>query len=173
MRHSFLFAVAAVSAATLALPAAAQVAGGVTGNVGGQIGLSRPDATPLTGQVGQTIRDAGGMTRDTVQGAASAAGEIRPQADVRTSIDAEAQAESDGAQAELDVSTGTMVHASDGAMLGTVQSITRDTAGRVQGFVVRTADGVVRSVPATGTRIEGDAVVTGWSRAQFDQAPAN
>lgn len=169
MRHSFLFAVAAASAATLALPAAAQVAGGVTGNVGGQIGLSRPDAAPLTGQVGQTIRDAGGMTRDIVQDA----GQIRPQADVQTSIDAEARTEPDGAQAQLDVSTGAMVHASDGAMLGTVQSITRDTAGRVQGFVVRTADGVVRSVPATGARIEGDAVVTGWSRAQFDQAPAN
>lgn len=173
MRHLFLFAVAAVSAATLALPATAQVAGGLTGNVGGQIGLSRPDATPLTGQVGQTIRDAGGMTRDTVRGAASAAGEIRPQADVRTSIHGGAQAESDGAQAELDVSIGAMVHASDGAMLGTVQSTTRDTAGRVQGFVVRTPDGVVRSVPATGARIEGDAVVTGWSQAQFDQAPAN
>jgi len=57
-------------------------------------------------------------------------------------------------------------------ILGQVVRARRDTAGRVQGFVVRSADGALKAVPATGASVQGDALVTGWSEAEFEAAPA-
>ena len=47
----------------------------------------------------------------------------------------------------------------------------RDTAGRAQSLAVRTADGAVRTVPAAGASVEGGAVVTTMTEAEFEALP--
>lgn len=163
---------AALSALAMAAPASAQVLGGVTGGVqggvGGQVGV--PNVGPA---VGSTVNGASDMTRETMRDAREAARDSRPTADVGADVSASGSASADrsGAVADFDVSSGAMVHASDGAMVGNVARVTRNAAGRAEGFVVRSADGAVRYVPAAGARVEGDAVVTGWSQSEFDSAP--
>jgi len=175
---SSILAIAA-AACVAAVPASAQVLGGDVGvGAGTQVGL--PPTQPLTGTVGQTIRDAGQTARETTTDVGATtrdAVDATLNAQVTTSGDASVQAEPGQAErgqasADLDLSAGAMVHGADGAMLGTLVGTTRDTAGRIQGFAVRSADGTVKAVPATGAQVQGDVLVTGWSEAQFRAAPA-
>ena len=174
-----LVATAALSALAVAMPASAQVLGGVTGGVQGSVGgqVTTPNVGAAVGQtvdgVRGTVNDGRDMTRDTVRDARDAVNDSRPTAGVDADVDASGSAAADrsGAEADFNVSSGAMVHASDGAMLGNVVRVTRNAAGRAEGFVVRSADGAVRYVPAAGARVEGDVVVSGWSRSEFESAP--
>ncbi|WP_122467043.1 hypothetical protein [Brevundimonas lutea] len=156
----------------MAAPASAQVLGGqVGGSVGGQV------ATP---PLGSTLNDAAGLTRDTVDRTRDAARDtVNDVQDAAPPVSAQGQANadgsiaagSDGADADLDVQAGAMVHGSDGSMLGTVSSAARDSAGRAQGLVVQTAEGATKTIPTNGARVEGGAVITGWTQSQFNDAP--
>jgi hypothetical protein len=161
----------AAAALAIALPASAQVLGGTIG-----AGVGLPQTAPITGQVGSTVRDATDMTRSTVRdttrearSAATSAANTSASASVQS--DTRVAAERNGADASLNISTGAMVHGSDGNMLGSVVRLTRNSAGRVERFVVRSADGTLRSVPASGASVQGDAVVTAWSSGEFNRAP--
>ncbi|MFN4288156.1 MAG: hypothetical protein ACK4E3_06640 [Brevundimonas sp.] len=169
MRKSLLLAGVTV-AMMAAVPAMAQVAGGVTGRVtGGVTGgieTSRPDLG-----VRDTVRDTRDFGRDTLSGTRDA---VRGT-DARAGADADASArvsvERRRVSTQADVNAGTSVYARDGEMLGHVVGTTRNTRGYVQSVLVRTSDGVVRSVPAGSASIEGDAMVMGWTRARFERAP--
>lgn len=178
MKTTMMF-ISAAAAMALALPASAQVlggqlGGGVSGNVGGQAGL--PSTQPLTGAVGQSIRDAGQATRDTVRDTTSliqnATPDVQADAQLQTGVDASAHDGHAQASSDLSIDAGAEVRATDGAVLGQVVRTTRDAAGRVETLVVRSADGALKAVPASGASVQGEAVVTGWSQAQFDAAPA-
>ncbi len=67
---------------------------------------------------------------------------------------------------------GLAVRSSDGANLGEIVEVTRNEAGRAVHFLVRSADGAVRMVPAGAVTLEGEAVVTTWSESQFMQHSA-
>ena len=177
MYRTLLTTGAAVLALT-ALPATAQVVGNlggqVTGQVGGQVttpplGSTLDDAADLTRD---TVRDGSRITRDTAQDAQDTLGQT-PDVETDAAIDAQGEAgvDSSGAAVDLDVQSGAMVHASDGGMLGHVVDVTRDTAGRAQSLAVRTADGAVRTVPAAGASVEGGAVVTTMTEAEFEALP--
>ena len=165
--HRTLLTTGAAVLALTAFPAAAQVAG----DIGGQV------ATPPLGSTidrtqdltSDTVRDTGRITHDTAQDALG----HTPDLDTEVSADAQADAgvDASSASADLDVEAGAMVHASDGAMLGHVLNVTRDTAGRAQSLAVRTADGAVRTVPAAGASVEGSAVVTTMTEAEFEALP--
>jgi hypothetical protein len=177
MNTTLLTAGAAVLALT-AFPAAAQVVGNIGGQVTGQVGgqVAAPSLGSTIDQTrdvsGDTVRDTGRITRDTARDAQDTLGHT-PEVDAEVSADARADAgvNASGASADLDVGAGAMVHGSDGALLGHVLSITRDTAGRVQSLAVRTADGAVRTVPAAGASVEGGAVVTTMTEAEFEALP--
>lgn len=165
------------AAATAALFAAggahAQVAGGLTGNVGGSVGVGLPQVAPVSGVVRSTVGDARAVTRETVRDARDVARDAaRTDAGVSVNANtrADARADRDGAAVDAAIRTGVMVHSSDGAMLGTVVDVTRNTVGRATAFTLRTADGAVRSVPAGSVSLDGDVLVTGWTRTQFMQA---
>ncbi len=158
----------AAAALAIALPASAQVLGGGVGaQVGAQVGV--PQTAPITGQVGSTVRGVGDLTRGTVRDARSAASSAA-NASASVQSDTEVSADRNGSEASLNISTGAMVHGSDGNMLGSVVRLTRNSAGRVESFVVRSADGTLRSVPATGASVQGDAVVTAWTSSEFNRA---
>lgn len=174
MRKTLLTTAAAVLTLA-AFPASAQVVGGlggqVTGGLGGQVstpplGSTIDDAAGLTRD---TVRDTDRLTRDTAQDARDTLNHA-PGVDAEAAASAEAQAgvDSSGAAADLDIQAGAMVHASDGAMLGHVAGVTRDTAGRVQSLAVRTADGAVRAIPAAGASVEGGAVIAAMTEAEFE-----
>lgn len=177
MRKTLLTAGAAVLALA-ALPASAQVGG----NIGGQVtgGLGGQVTTPPLGSTldraqdfgRDTLRDGGRLTRDTVQDARDTPRHI-PDANAEAALDAQGRAgvDSSSAAADLDIRAGAMVHASDGAMLGHVADVTRDTAGRVQSLAVRTADGAVRTIPAAGATAQGGAVVAAMTEAEFEARP--
>lgn len=165
---------AGVAALALAGPAAAQV-GGLTGQVGGSVGGAVGVQTP---PLGSTLDNAGGLaqdtvdrTRDTAEDTADDARTLPGSAEAQANADGSISAGQGSAAADLDVSAGAMVHGSDGAMLGSVSSVVRDSAGRVQSLIVATADGATKTVPATGASVQGGAVVTGWTESQFDAAP--
>ncbi len=170
MTRLSLLAGAAVLA--IAAPASAQVLGGqVGGSVGGQV------STPA---LGSTLNDAAGLTRDTVDRTRDAAQDTAEDArnavppvsaQGQANADGSISADSDSTDADLDIQAGAMVHGSDGSMLATVTSVARDSAGRVQGLVVQTAEGATKTIPTEGARIEGGAVVTGWTQSQFNDAP--
>lgn len=168
---SSMLVIAAVACAT-ALPASAQVLGGNVGvGAGAQVGL--PSTQPLTGAAGQTIRDAARTVQDTTTDVGATARDgVDATVNAQVTTSGAVQADPGQASADLEVSTGAMAHGADGAMLGAVVGTTRDAAGRVQGFMVRSADGAVKAVPAAGARVQGDVLVTGWSEAQFKAAPA-
>ena len=153
-----------ISIATGAMMAAgaasAQVVGGVTGQVGATV-----QTPPVTGTVQSTVRDARDMTRDTVRNARDVVQDARPEAEVRANAGVQADASADGDTTGLDAAlkAGAMVHASDGAMLGTVVDVTRNTAGRPTAFTMRTADGAVRTMPTAGASAQGGAVVVARS----------
>ena len=176
--HRTLLTTGAAVLALTAFPAAAQVAGDIGGQVIGQVGGQV--ATPPLGSTidrtqdltSDTVRDTGRITRDTAQDAQDTLGHT-PDVDAEVSADARADAcvNASSATADLDIEAGAMVHASDGAMLGHVLNVTRDTAGRAQSLAVRTADGAVRTVPAAGASVEGSAVVTTMTEAEFEALP--
>lgn len=168
MRNLLLTTAAAVLA--IALPASAQVLGGGVGaQVGAQVGL--PRTAPITDQVGSTVSGVGDLTRGTVRDArAAASSAANASASASVQSDAGVSADRNGADASLNISTGAMVHGSDGNMLGSVVRLTRNSAGRVESFVVRSADGTLRAVPATGASVQGDAVVTTWTSSEFNRA---
>ncbi|NBW09519.1 MAG: hypothetical protein EBR82_15995 [Caulobacteraceae bacterium] len=166
-----LLLTSAAAALAIALPASAQILGGGAGaQVGAQVGL--PQTAPITGQVGSTVRGVGDVTRGTVRDARSAASSAaNTSASASVQSDTQVAAGRNGADASLNISTGAMVHGSDGNMLGSVVRLTRNSAGRIESFVVRSADGTLRSVPASGASVQGDAVVTAWSSGEFNRAP--
>lgn len=177
MNRTLLITGAAVLALT-ALPAAAQVLGNVGGQVTGQVG-GQVTTPPLGSTIDRTqdltrdtVRDTSRITRDTARDAQDTVGHT-PEVDAEVSADARTDAgvNASSASADLDVEAGVMVHASDGAMLGQVVNVTRDTAGRVQSLAVRTAEGAVRYVPAAGASVEGGAVVTTMTEAEFEAQP--
>lgn len=172
MRKTLLTAVAAL--ALTALPATAQVVDGqAAGQIGGQVtapplGSTMEDAAGLTGD---TVRDASRLTRDTAQDAQDTLGQT-PDVEAEAAAEAEARAvEPAGAAVDLDIQAGAMVHASDGAMLGHVVDVIRDSAGGVQSLTVRAADGAARTIPAAGASVEGGAVVVAMTEAQFEATP--
>ena len=155
MKTSSMLSIAA-GAMLVAGAASAQVVGGVTGQVGATV-----QVPPVAGTVGSVVRDTGQMTRETVRDTGDVVRDARPdvdaqvRADVRTSADADA----DSAEVNTGLQAGAMVHASDGAMLGTVTEVTRNTAGRATAFTLRTADGALRTLPTAGAMIQGGAVI--------------
>lgn len=171
MTKTLLFTSAAAAAALMATSASAQIAGGLGGQVGGSVGgqVGAPPISPVTGAMRDTVGHGRDMARETVRDGRRAAREVRPQvdADVNASARSDAHVHDQGAQAGLDVSVGGSVRSSDGVNLGSVADIARDAAGRTTGFLVRSADGAVRMVPADGASVQGEAVVTTWTEGQF------
>ena len=161
----------ATAALLLAGSASAQIAGGLGGQVGGSVGVGIPRTEPVARGVGATARDAGRLTRDTVRDGRDFAREARPDVNVNAeaNVRADARAGRDGASTDAAIRTGAMVHSSDGAMLGSVVDVTRNTTGRVTAFVIRTADGATRSLPAGSVSANGDVLVTGWTERQFNR----
>lgn len=174
MRTTILTASATVLALT-AFPAMAQVVGNIGGQVTGQVGgqVATPPLGSTIDRTGdltrQTVRDTSGITRDTAQDAQDTLRQT-PEVDAEASAAAQADGgvDASSASADLDVEAGAMVHASDGAMLGHVLNVTRDTAGRAQSLVVRTADGAIRTLPSAGASVEGGAVITTMTEAEFE-----
>jgi hypothetical protein len=167
MRKLMLLAGAALLAS--AAPAAAQVLGGnVGGNVSGNVGVgvSRPDLG-----VRDTIRDTRDFGRDTVRSTRDAL----PGADVRVDGRAgvEASARPRRVSTQTDVAGGTEVRARDGDLIGSVVGTTRDARGYVRTVMIRTADGVVRSVPAASADLQADAsgtvMVSRWDRRRVER----
>jgi len=150
--------------------ASAQVAGGLTGQVGGNVGLGVPRTGPIIGGVDSTVRDAGRMTRETNRDARRAARDARPEVDVNASANAraDARANRDGASVDAAIRTDAMVHSSDGVMLGSVVDVTRNAVGRATSFLIRTADGSTRSIPAGSVTVDGNVLVTAWTESQFN-----
>ncbi|MBA4808382.1 hypothetical protein [Brevundimonas sp.] len=148
------------AAAALALPASAQVLGG---DISGQAGVSTPPIGGVTGTVAGAARGAGDLTRDTVRN-------TRDVVQDATSVGANAQTDThvDHDSATADVSVGAAVRASDGDLLGQVVGLSRDTAGRTQGYLVRTIDGATRLLPAGAASVQGGVVIG----AQGDLQPA-
>lgn len=170
---SLVFVSAASAALLIAGAASAQVAGGLTGQVGGSVGVQTPSVGQTVRGVGQvtreTVRDTRDVARDTVRDARDAARDARPDVEVNANANARAdvRANRDGAATDTAIQTGVMVHSSDGVMLGTVADVVRNAQGRATSFVLRTADGATRTVPAGNVSLEGEALVTTWTDAQF------
>ncbi|MFJ6023220.1 hypothetical protein ACIQC9_01310 [Brevundimonas sp. NPDC092305] len=168
---SMIYVSAAAATLLLASSASAQVAGGLTGQVGGNVGVTTPPVGQVVQGVGSTTRDtvqgAAGMTRETVRDARNAARDARPNVNANADVQAQARADRDGAAVDAAIQSGAMIHSSDGAMLGTVTEVVRNTEGRATSFVMRTADGATRTVPAGSVSLDGQVLVTGWSESQF------
>ncbi|HEX8661509.1 MAG TPA: hypothetical protein VF686_06555, partial [Brevundimonas sp.] len=125
-----------ISVATAALliagGASAQIAGGIGGQVGGSVGVGIPQTAPITQGVGSIARDGVNTTRDTVRETRETVRDARPDVDVNANanVRADARANRDGAAVDAAIQTGAMVRSSDGATLGSVVDVTRNTAGR-------------------------------------------
>lgn len=161
----------AAAALLIAGGASAQIVGGVGGQVGGSVGVGIPQTAPITQGVGSVARDGVRTTRDTVRDTRDTVRNVRPDASVNANanVRADARANRDGAAVDTAIQTGAMVHSSDGAMLGSVVDVTRNSAGRATAFVVRSADGATRSVPAGSVSANGNVLVTGWTESQFNR----
>ena len=151
--------------------ASAQIAGGLGGQVGGSVGVGVPHTGSITHGVGSIARDGVSTTRETIREARETARDARPTARVNANANAraDARANRDGAAVDAAIQTGAMVHSSDGAMLGSVIDVTRNTAGRATAFMVRSADGATRTVPAGSVSADGNVLVTGWTESQFNR----
>ncbi|HEV7228840.1 hypothetical protein [Brevundimonas sp.] len=166
MRKLLLLTGAAL--AVSAAPAAAQVLGGVGGNVSGNVGVgvSRPDLG-----VGQTVREGRQFGRDTVRSTRDALPGAEVGVDARggTSISARPSRVS----TQTDLAVGTEVRARDGDVIGSVVGTTRNARGYVQTVLIRTADGVVRSVPAASADVQADVggsvMVSRWDRRRVER----
>ena len=161
----------AAAALLIAGGASAQIAGGLGGQGGGSVGVGLPQTGPITQGVGSTARDAGRMTRETVRDARDTAREVRPDVDVNANanVRADARASRDRAVVDAAIQSGAMVHSSDGAMLGSVINVTRNSAGRATAFAIRTANGTTRRIPAGNVSANGNVLVTGWTESQFSR----
>ncbi|WP_374514597.1 hypothetical protein [Brevundimonas sp.] len=170
----FLTCTAAAAALLAAGPAAAQIAGGLGGQVtGGVTGrVDRPSAGPIAGQLGDTLRGARDRTRETVGSGRRLARDAAPEVDADANARGDLRAGRDGAAVDAGLEAGLTVRSSDGADLGEIVEVTRNEAGRVVHFLVRSADGAVRMVPAGAVTLDGEAVVTTWSESQFMQHSA-
>jgi hypothetical protein len=167
-----LVSMTAVAAATLLAGAAsAQIAGGLTGQVGGSANVGVPAVGQVTQGLGSTVRDGGRMARETARETRGMVRDARP--DTRISANANARADAragrDGAAVDAAIQSGVMVHSSDGQMLGSVVEVTRNSAGRATSFMVRSADGAVRRVPAGSVSLDGQVLVSGWTQEQFNR----
>lgn len=162
---------AAVAAlAALSVPASAQVLGGnVTGNVGAAAGVQTPGIGDVTGTVGDAAQGAADLTQDTTGATTEMLRDSLPAADVSATADVQTDVSPQDANAAAEVSAGAMVHTADGAMLGRVIDVTRDTTGRIETYVIRTADGAERLLPSASARIEGDAVIASGEDLQSPQ----
>lgn len=168
MRTTLLLASAAVLA--LAAPASAQVVGGVGGRVaGGVTGQVQP---PGLG-VRDTVRDTNRMARDAARDARDAARDADLEARARADADARARARADrnGASASADVEAGLTLRTRGGETIGEIVEVTRNTAGQATRILVRTRDGVIRSLPPAGVALEGGVAVTNYSGAQVRDMP--
>jgi hypothetical protein len=161
----------ATAALLIAGGASAQIVGGLGGQVGGSVGVGVPSTGSVTQGVGSIARDGVRTARDTVRDTRETVRDARPEADVsaNANVRADARANRDGAAVDAAIRTGAMVHSSDGAMLGSVVDVTRNTAGRATAFVVRSADGATRNVPAGSVSANGNVLVTGWTESQFNR----
>ncbi len=164
---------ALAAAALLAGGASAQVAGGLTGQVGGSANVGLPPVGQVTQGVGTTMRETGRLARDTAREARETVRDTRPEARVGAGANAraDARADRDGAAVDAAIQTGAMLHSSDGQMLGSIAEVTRNSVGRATSFVVRSADGTLRTVPAGSVSVDGDVLVSGWTRDQFNRRP--
>ncbi len=162
------------SALLAAGPAAAQIAGGLGGQVTGNVtgGIDRPNTGPVTGQLGDTLRDGRDTTREILSEGRELARDAAPDVDADASARAELRRERDAASVDAALRAGIAVRSSDGADLGSIVEVTRNEAGRAVQFLVRSADGAVRAVPAEAVSLDGQVVVTGWTESQFTQRPA-
>lgn len=162
---------ALAAAALLAGGASAQVAGGLTGQVGGSANVGVPPVGQVARGLGSTVRDGGRLARETARDTRDMVRDARPDTTVSANANARADARAgrDGAAVDAAIQTGAMVHSSDGQMLGSVVDVTRNSAGRATAFVVRSADGTVRSVPAGSVSLDGQVLVTGWTQQQFNR----
>lgn len=168
MRKLILLAGAALMVS--AAPAAAQVVGGnMGGAVSGNVGVPRPDLG-----VRETIRDTRDFGRDTVRSTRDAL----PDADVR--VDGRAGVETSArprrVSTQTDIAVGTEVRARDGDLIGSVVGTTRDARGYVRTVMIRTADGVVRSMPAASADLQADAsgtvMISRWDRRRVERQRA-
>lgn len=160
MLKSALPAAALVAAAVFAIPASAQVLGGaVNGSVGGNIGVQTPPVGAAAGTIGGVARGAGELTRDTVRDSQDLVGGALPSGRVEAGVDAGATTSVSAADAGVQASTGAMVHAPSGEMIGRVVSVSRDASGRVQTYVVRTADGSERLLPSGSAAVQGGVII--------------
>lgn len=165
MRITAIMAGAALMA--FAVPASAQVVGGLGGQVTG-------GATARTGDLG--VRDTLGGARDLARDTVSDTRDIARDRDVRAgadvSTDASASASRDGVAIDFEARVGADVRSSGGDPLGQVVGVARDTAGRTRQVLIRGADGVVRGVEATQVSADASGALTSDLTAyQFRRQP--
>ncbi|MDO1559417.1 hypothetical protein Q0812_08250 [Brevundimonas sp. 2R-24] len=176
----------------LALPATAQVVGGVTGNVTGQVrtpSLDRPmndvsttartavdeareareQAEDTRRQVGETVRE---EARDARRAQPSATAQANANANAGLSADEDgaetnANASASGSTA---VSPGAEVRTATGEVLGQLVSAGR-TADGAAGLLIADAQGVQRVLPMDKVSASGGAVVTTLTTTEVQGLP--
>lgn len=175
--NRFLTFSAAAAALLAAGPAAAQIAGGLGGQVTGGVSgrIDRPAAGAIVGQTGDAVRDARDLTRDAISSGGGLARDAVPDVDAEADANVRAglRTSRDDVAVDAALQTGAAVRSSDGADLGRIVEVTRNEAGRAVHFLVRSADGAVRMVPAGAVSLEGGVLVTGSSESQFGQRPSD
>lgn len=165
MRITAIMAGAALMA--FAVPASAQVVGGLGGRVGGGV-----SASPGNLGVRDTVGGARDLARDTVSDARDIARDRDVRASADASADASASASRDGASIDFDASVGADVRSRGGDSLGQVVGVARDTAGRTRQVLIRGADGVVRGVEATDVSADASGMLsTQMTAYQFRRQP--
>jgi hypothetical protein len=166
----------AAAALLAAGPAAAQIAGGLGGQVTGGVSgrIDRPAAGAVAGQVGDAVRDARDLTRGTISSDQDLARDAAPGVDAEAEANVRAGLRTGRDEVAVDAAlqTGAAVRSSDGVDLGRIVEVTRNEAGRAVHFLVRSADGAVRMVPAGAVSLEGGVLVTGSGESQFGQRPS-
>lgn len=143
--------------------AGAQVEGRVTGSV------QPPRTGDVIGAASDIVGDARSTARGVTNDARGAVDDVRgsTSANANASAQASLRVNRDRAAVDAAIEGGVQVRSSDGALLGTIAEISRNATGRVTSFVVRSADGAMRVVPAGNVGIQGDVLVTGWTESQF------
>lgn len=152
-----------VASPTARTATGAQVEGRVTGSA------RPPRAAPVTGVASEIVGDARSTARGVTNDARGAAGHVRGSTSANANANAQAslRVNRDRAAVNAAIEGGVQVRSSDGALLGTIAEISRNATGRVVSFVVRSADGSMRLVPAGNVGLQGDVLVTGWTESQF------
>jgi hypothetical protein len=186
---------AALLALTIVAPALAQppvaVGPGVTSGLTGQAGTTPvgiPGQVNGTDNVGTPILPTAGDTaRGAIQNGAAtgqaATNDVKPASpgaikDSRTlnpgstSVDASANVSDSGAKSQGLLAGGMNIQDMGGMTLGKVISVSKSRGGQVTSVIVQTADGVRRSVPASGLTVKGGVAVTSQSEADLVALPA-